>query len=83
VKFHELNRRFGVTERSNFLCQNVGEARNQQSELAACFMLVSCFDPEDGGDMFLRKVGCIHGTSQRYIPEDRTLHNHHCENLKS
>jgi hypothetical protein len=22
-------------------------------------------------------------TTQRYIPEDRTLHNHRCENLKS
>jgi hypothetical protein len=22
-------------------------------------------------------------TTRRYIPEDRTLHNHRCENLKS
>jgi hypothetical protein len=22
-------------------------------------------------------------TTQRYIPEDNTLHNHHCKNLKS
>jgi hypothetical protein len=25
----------------------------------------------------------IQRTTQRYIPEDRTLHNHRCENLKS
>jgi hypothetical protein len=23
------------------------------------------------------------GTTRRYVPEDRTLHNHRCENLKS
>jgi hypothetical protein len=22
-------------------------------------------------------------TTRRYIPEDRTFHNHHCENLKT
>jgi hypothetical protein len=32
----------------------------------------TCFDP-DGGDM----------TTGRYIPEDRTPHNHRCENLES
>jgi hypothetical protein len=25
----------------------------------------------------------LHRTTRRYIPEDRTLHNHRCENLKS
>jgi hypothetical protein len=33
------------------------------------------FDPEGAGGMFLRIFG--------YIPEDGTLHNHRCENLKS
>jgi hypothetical protein len=72
------------------------------------------FDPEDGGDMFLRNIGwhscrllsrwflaqlifstlkieaiCSSETSlntqrttRRVIPEDGTLHNHRCENLK-
>jgi hypothetical protein len=39
-------------------------------------MLVSCsayfFDPEDGGEMSLRKVG-TQQTTRRYIPEDGTL----------
>jgi hypothetical protein len=43
--------------------------------------LVSCsvdFDPEDGGDTFLRNV-------RSYIPEDGNIHfhNYRCENLKS
>jgi hypothetical protein len=33
------------------------------------------FDPEDGGDMFLRNVVTN--------PEDRTVHSHRRENLKS
>jgi hypothetical protein len=33
-----------------------------------------------GGDVFLRNVG---RTTRRHIPEDDTLHNHRCENLKS
>jgi hypothetical protein len=39
--------------------------------------------PVNGGDMFFRNVNRFEGTTQRYIPEDRTLHNHRCENLKS
>jgi hypothetical protein len=41
------------------------------------------FDPEDGGDMFLWNVGWLSTTTWRYIPEDWSVHNHHCENLKS
>jgi hypothetical protein len=40
-------------------------------------------DPEDGGDMFLRNVGWNSTDYRRYVPEDGTLHNHRCENLKS
>jgi hypothetical protein len=56
--------------------------------LQPAFTLVSCsayfFDPEDGGDIFLRNVGG-HSTDYLlgYIPQDGTLHNHRCENLKS
>jgi hypothetical protein len=40
--------------------------------IATCFTLV--FGPEDGGDMFFK--------TPSYIPEDRTLHKHCCENLR-
>jgi hypothetical protein len=40
------------------------------------FLLGLFFNHEDREDMFLR-------TTRRYIPENRTLHKHHCENLKS
>jgi hypothetical protein len=33
--------------------------------------------------MFPRNVGDNQRTTRRYIPEDGTLHNHRCENLKS
>jgi hypothetical protein len=44
------------------------------------------FDPEDGDDTFLlnvKKQGTTLRTTLRHIPEDETLHNHRCENLKS
>jgi hypothetical protein len=43
----------------------------------ADFLLGLFFDPENGtSDDF-------QGTTRHYAPEDRTLHNHRCENLKS
>jgi hypothetical protein len=33
--------------------------------------------------MFLRNVVETQRTTRRHIPEDDTLHNHRCENLKS
>jgi hypothetical protein len=41
------------------------------------------FGPEDGGDMLSENSVDIQQTLLRYIPEDRTLHNHRCDNLKS
>jgi hypothetical protein len=38
---------------------------------------VASLDSEDGGDMFLQWA------TRRCTPEDRTLRNHHSENLKS
>jgi hypothetical protein len=48
----------------------------KQDVLATCFMLVSCFglffDPEGGGDMFLRNVtNGLHGVISKKI--ERTL----------
>jgi hypothetical protein len=55
-------------------------------QLATCLLADSCwnyfFEPEDWGDMFLRNVGSTQQTTRRHIPEDDTLHNHRCENLK-
>jgi hypothetical protein len=54
--------------------------------LATCFHVGFLpglfFGPEAGGDIFLRNVVDFQQTTQHYIPEDNTLHNHRCENLK-
>jgi hypothetical protein len=41
------------------------------------------FEPEDGGDIYPKTSVDFHRTTRRYIPEDRTLHNHRYKNLKS
>jgi hypothetical protein len=45
---------------------------------SACHLQV-----EDGGAMFLLNISWISTEYRRYIAEDRTLHNHRYENLKS
>jgi hypothetical protein len=54
---------------------------------APCFMLISCLAYPSTLKM---EVTCstetsvdFQRTTWRYIPEDRTLHNHRCENVKS
>jgi hypothetical protein len=53
---------------------------------ATCFTMVFLldlfFDPEDGGDIFFRNIDGFQRTTRFYAPEDRTLHNYSCENLK-
>jgi hypothetical protein len=51
-----------VTKRTNYLlrCNAVRSVESQLNLLATCFhaaILLALFDPEDGGDLFLRHVG--------------------------
>lgn len=50
--------------------------------LHADFSLCLLFDPEAGGNMFLRNMD-FHQTVRHYTPKDRILHKHSCENLRS
>jgi hypothetical protein len=52
-------------------------AWNKHSRLAG-FLLGIFFHPEDGGDMFLRNVGCFSAGSKA-----GSIHNHSCENFRS
>jgi hypothetical protein len=82
----KVNRRFGGTYRLHLQSRRISRAKNQreircQAELASCsaysstMKMEAIFSSETSGD-FQR-------TTRRYIPEDRALHNHRCENLKS
>jgi hypothetical protein len=55
--------------------------------IATCFMLVSCSAYSSTLKMETilssEMVVDFQWTTQHYIPEDSTFHNHHCENLKS
>jgi hypothetical protein len=60
----KVNRRFGGTCHLNLQGQRIDQERNhreadskQTSKLVYCLGLF--FGPEDRGDMFLRKVGCL------------------------
>jgi hypothetical protein len=44
-----------------------------------CLLAWLIFDPEDGGDTFLRNVG----SHEDYIAEYGSIHNYSCGNLKS
>jgi hypothetical protein len=46
-------------------------------------LLLGLFDdPEDEDDVFLQNIGYFQQATLCYIPEDRSVHNHHCENRK-
>jgi hypothetical protein len=56
-----------------------GEMSYLRYTLIYCVML---FEPENGGDMFFETSVDLQRTTQPYIREDRTPHNHRSENLK-
>jgi hypothetical protein len=56
---------------------------SQATCLFAGFYWNYFFDPKDGGDFSSETSDATQQTTRRHIPEDDTLHNHRCENLKS
>jgi hypothetical protein len=65
--------------RRNISLSSSGFKRRRAS---AVFLLILIFDPENGGDIFLRNVR-MSPNYTHYNPENRTLHSNHCENFKS
>jgi hypothetical protein len=60
-----------------------GKSGNQAwSPATRWFLDQLIFDPENGGDTFLRNIGSLR-TTQRYIPEDSNIYNYRCENPKT
>jgi hypothetical protein len=51
------------------------------SLLLAVVLLSLLFSPDDG-EVYPSDLSDFHQTTLYYIPEDSTLHNHCCENLK-
>jgi hypothetical protein len=75
----KVNRRFGETYSLHLQVRRISRARNQrdirwQAYSSTLKMEAICYS-EMSVD-FQR-------TTRRYIPEDRTIYNHRCENLKS
>jgi hypothetical protein len=53
--------------------------------LLSGFCLAYSLNPEDGSDFFLHNISRLFEQTTRryqYIPEEGTLHNYRCENLK-
>jgi hypothetical protein len=84
----KINWRFGEICRLHRQSRRISQAIKQRESLfATCFTLVSCLSYSSTLKM---EVTCSSETSvdfrrttRRYIPEDRALHNHRCENFKS
>jgi hypothetical protein len=76
----KVNRRLGESCRLHLQGRRIGQARNQlevgskQAYSSTLKMESTCYS--EASVDFQR-------TTRRYIPEDRTFHNHRCENLKS
>jgi hypothetical protein len=79
-----VNRRVGGTCRLHFQGRSVSQARYQREAGSKPVTSLAC------SSTLKMKATCSSETSvhfqrttRRYIPEDRTLHNYRCENLKS
>jgi hypothetical protein len=67
--------------RDRRLSQGTIETSVKQAASRAGSLLASLFRLEGEGDIFLRNVSWLQRTTWHYIPDDRTLHNHCCENI--
>jgi hypothetical protein len=90
----EVNWRFGGIYHLHFLVRRISRRRNQpeirwQAEVLlttyfhAGFLFGLLFSPENGADVFLRNVDWLSTDCTALYPRKSTLHNYHCENLKS
>jgi hypothetical protein len=90
----KVNRRFGGPYRLHLQGRRISRARYQSESrwqaslcLPPAFTLVSCsaYSPTLKMEAICSSEMSVNfqRTTRRYIPEDSTLHNHCCENLKS
>jgi hypothetical protein len=79
-----VNRPFGRICRVHLQRRRISQTKNLL--LDTCLMLVSCIAYSSTLKMEAmcssETSGYFQRTTHRYIPENRTLHNHSCENLK-
>jgi hypothetical protein len=82
----KVNRHFGGTCRLHHQGRRISQTRNQLC-LPPAFTLVSCLaytlTLKMEATCSLETSVDFQRTTWCYIPEDSTLHNHRCENLKS
>jgi hypothetical protein len=76
----KVNRRFRGMYRLHLQGQGISQARNQhksrwQAAYSSTLKMEAIYSSEMSVD--------FQQNTRRYIPEHNTLHNHHCENLKS
>jgi hypothetical protein len=76
-----MNGHFGRTCRLHLQGRKISQAGNQHEAISKKNLLYLYFNPEDDDGIFVRNVGLLLRTTQRYILEDRSLHNHLCENF--
>jgi hypothetical protein len=87
----KVNRHFRGTCCRHLQGQIISPTRNQHeskvsllaAHFHAGFLLGLSFDHDNGGDSSPEMSVDFQWTTCCYIPQDRTLHNHCCENLKS
>jgi hypothetical protein len=73
----KVNRRFGGTCWLHLPGRRISQARNQREagSMNSSLKMEAIYSSATSVQ--------IQRTTRRYIPEDRTLHNHRCENLRS